>query len=419
MNGYALLIGVNRVEKKHYGFDHTINIEANLKAVEFMLDQCNSVTGENLYPNRERLQTDVTWAKVTTALKEYQKLTNGFLVIYLLCHGTRIDLIDDIDTTLDNRKNFFCFSDQMVFENEWKAELSKFKKGFNVLGIIETCYSEGIKRIKGVKPFPQVYREKYAEGFYQHLAENFPNNYISNFDKADICMFFSSSKDTTSKPPPIDGEPTRFLGDFMSDWSDYRTGFNYIQFTSEIVNKMGIPIIQIYPSENKKTIFHQTVPLQFDQLANNPQNIQKMEKAQALLELKTFETKEKIVKISATHPNNYFYSDSYTWSYPRDINDPNLLHIVNQLLIVDRNILNDISVIGVVYVNSHGKIGNPLPLPENSVGAGDNIAIYGMTSIDPDEEENGLVILCAIDEAHEVIIHKRTQGRVTNELGDK
>lgn len=115
-----------------------------------------------------------------------------------------------------------------------------------------------------------------------------------------------------------------------------------------------------------------------------------------------------------TPSTNYYYTDNKTWDLSKDFNNPYLIPLINEIRQINQNLLTDIQFIGVIMINEHKTSGIPFPTSKQTA-----IKMNYLFAIDPTADtphENGLVVVFSIENSR-IFFHKRTKGKVSNELG--
>ena len=411
MNGHALLIGVDFLWEKHYLKKHTLkSVTKNLELIDEILDETNLYkpsSSKRTYLRKE----EANWERIKSELNKLSQLpANDFVVIYITCHGTKIDLVDDLETT---DKNFFCFYDKMVFENEWKYELSKISSKINIFVVIDSCYSSSSNKFLSENRFKEVY-DYNLDTTYSKLSRRFPNDELNN--KANFCFLYSS--ETPSGVGPLVNDPSYFTNQLYGYWNSNGAKLNYNDFYEKILkvklDKNKIPSLVIKGAiKDQKNIFHNTPLFNFSTTINSL----KSKELVGVSEIGIVENEEDNISVylNPEHPD-FYYTDSYTWDLENQSSNTALQALLLDLISIDRSILIDIEFIGVMYVNMNNRgvkfpiVTNPESIPVNSMYCIEE-------STEPEETGNGLVVICATDSANRIIYHKRTRGKVSNAIG--
>lgn len=419
MEGHALLIGVNQLKKDHYindlPFDDSLtNIS---KVGDFLLS-----TGSFQQSNITKLSgVNSDWdSTTTTELTRLKNLSTAggeipFVFIYISCHGAKFQF-NDKDYT---HKNFLCFYDRMVLENELRQKIEEFKVDFKIHVMIDSCYSEGldidyvIEQQIGESTFFRNVFEIHRH-VYQQKIDYYPTKVPSY--KADTCFMYSVKQDTKGLRGTSLGKPTLFTKYYLDIWKNYiglQNGIylNYSDFNNQLlrqfVDDTYSPVVKIYPSPIKSdNFFYRTTPFLFTTPSvalNNP--IQ--------LSIKLIETPSAplIVELEANFPT--YIADNTCTIYDLTRNDSSnssLQFLKTKLEALEWEILKEIEFIAIVRVSL-----NPLaPVVHPFQKAIESLRCETST---PRDRSNVLVVLIDPENGEKIIGYRRTKGKVSNTIG--
>jgi hypothetical protein len=420
MKGYALLIGVNEVDTSYYGTD--LPIEGVLPNIQRMKNVLIS-SGNFAETNIEILQGDMTnWSvDIIPKLDSLQSIPESeipFVVLYFSCHGAKIRFENEKFT----HKNFLCFRDKMILENEVREEIAKFPSYFNVFVIIDSCYSEGLDLDYCTEQFigdPELFQNLYTakkQELYPIIShyQNLKDIGTEMKYKALTCFIYSVEQDKPGLVGSSEGCPTLFTRYFENLWYKYilnpmnHVPLNYVDFNNLVLKKfMGIsysPVVKIYPSPTYTDNFFSTsVPLLFNEKAvryNNPVNL--------VIDLKEGVTNPlSLVKVSwnSTHPDYMASEPSQVWDTIVHSQLEDWLLIKRKIESIDSALLVGVRYVGVIYVS----ITDTPNFPND---------VEKFWSVEyPSSINNGLVIICDSDSQNKIVAHGRTKGRVSNIIG--
>jgi Caspase domain len=237
MKGYSILVGVTEVSLKHYTQQVALPCaKTDVNVMNDMLEQLK-IYESPIHKLIDENANSITFFGLLERYKEISKSEEGFLVIYFSGHGASIPYNDD------KQKEFLCFQDRMVLENEIRKHLCEFDPKFKILFVIDSCYSSGIaeKMLQKVELdildsiFP--FGEKVSNPSFLSPLENTITHFIENKDFAESANFFITKKtyekrlrkgilfDTFRKNEP---HYLKMLNDFKSDYDNYPLDVCYL-----------------------------------------------------------------------------------------------------------------------------------------------------------------------------------------------
>lgn len=277
MKGYALLIGVDSLDTKHYVSNVSIPCAPrNLDRLYKLLIQTGKYQQEDIKLFSTQNNITPTWQNVEKSLKCFEKGSTkdtGFLVLYLTCHSLLTEVLGSNST---KKKNFLCFNDQLVYENQWKSVLQNIDSKFEVFIILDTCYASGVNKDR-MGALLSTYQVAYNRNDprYTDLDRKYRVNTISS-NEANLCFLFSSKEKKSSISCSSGGEQnTFFTNKFANLWEDhffqrdqfnYRKFYNLIKIRSSPTDDPFFDIIEKKvqpPIDESTTIFHTNYPLFF------------------------------------------------------------------------------------------------------------------------------------------------------------
>jgi len=139
MKGYAVLIGVEETNIKHFGDkNHAPNASTSVEAIYNYLKEHStiSVSEQDKFIKSQAILKDIELRLETLA--EISHNEPIYLFLYLVGHGMNQKLnSEDIFT-------FFKLYDQMLFENELKNLLKKFHWNSKIFCVIDSCNAGGM-----------------------------------------------------------------------------------------------------------------------------------------------------------------------------------------------------------------------------------------------------------------------------------
>ncbi len=151
-NGYALCIGLNRVDPVHYqGWDGKLNaaekdaadIQALAKTAGFRTDL---ITGANATRNN-------VLAALNNAAANLQ--SGDIFVLYYSGHGGQLpDLDGDED---DGKDETWCLYDSQLLDDEIKLQWPKFKEDVRIFMLSDSCHSGTISKFDPNQPIQARY----------------------------------------------------------------------------------------------------------------------------------------------------------------------------------------------------------------------------------------------------------------------
>ncbi|NOG58544.1 MAG: hypothetical protein HND54_12465 [Bacteroidetes bacterium] len=141
MKGYAILVGVDEVNPKHYGVSMiTPSAKNSAEKIHRHLLDFSTIPDNRIdvYVGKEAVFHDID-----IRMKHYARLSNLpnsepiFLFLYFAGHSFSMDGKEKGEFT------FFNLYDQMLFENEFKNWLKDFHIDSKLFCVIDSCYAGG------------------------------------------------------------------------------------------------------------------------------------------------------------------------------------------------------------------------------------------------------------------------------------
>ena len=149
--GYAVLVGVNRVDEDQYGTDHWLNSPEKL--VDYME---HLLKGEG-YQQLKILKTEkATKKSVLGALDSYLKLLTekDILVFYFAGHGSSVEGDPAAGAATEHRDGRLVTFDQPIEDNDLSALWESVGSAARLFAITDCCNSEGIIDHKSLRQGP-------------------------------------------------------------------------------------------------------------------------------------------------------------------------------------------------------------------------------------------------------------------------
>jgi hypothetical protein len=488
MKGHALLVGVNTFDTTHYtgnryfadAFDDIPVISGILNDVGIFHPDNTHVLidlehkpdngapqfkSETLTSNPVLKPTAANFLRIIDEHYIQQDLSEGgFLVIFFSGHGASVE----VTVTKDNedkqeKRQFLCFQDRMLVENEMRERLTKIPKNFKVFFVVNACYSGGLSQEKFnqinwqntlgaqltelnalfdtedealpfelqdphalLSPNKSLLVNRYmldliARGEAVRNTLEKHNNYMdkiqlfsdSYMDYAtEFCYLFSCDKDQITQIGWLD-EPSYFPKLLKKTWDDTKSNtLTYREFEEKL--KAGaLPYIQprldLFP-DGGTTIFETAYPFHY-QKKPAMGSILSVFKTQtmATLELKPFpHANPSYVEIDIVGGGYFFINLGLSTTYKLGVDNSNRLKDI--LALLKDSELADIQYLGVIDVTEvmspSGQF--PLKMPK--------MEIVDWPADDDTEDGDGLIVL--YDSENKALKgKKRTNGKVSNTQG--
>jgi len=264
MKGYALLVGVNKVDVKHYGTGKNLCCSLNdtNTLIKFLLSS-------KLY-NKDNIRiknaVNAKWDAVKSEIQDIQNLANNdpegaYVFLYFSGHGASLMPID---------KQFLCFYDRMVMEDEIQSQIQGFNENCKVFITLDACYSAGIINSPELKGYftglpgknPRDFSETYD--LFRDIYDPIYDAYeIYEFvPEAEINYLCAAAENKKTKVGPNCQSNSRFTGRFASYWSTADRNSNYQYFYDLFSSTPGSTVTPFIFNE-KSDFFSTTYPLIF------------------------------------------------------------------------------------------------------------------------------------------------------------
>ncbi|HLP54684.1 MAG TPA: caspase family protein [Fluviicola sp.] len=416
MKGHALLIGVNEVNKDHYGEE--LDMACAITDVAEMKSIFEQIPS---FQNNTKIfeSSSASWKNVKHELGLLSKTSQteeGYLVIYYTGHGASLPK----DNKLNEKQGFFCFYDRMVIEQEIRNELLSFHENFKILLISDSCHSGELNtwdkdelymefilaypelelefnfdlitpKTKSIqhKRFERIYNYNNNSTFYNNLTRETAS--INFNPKADVAILTACDWDQITEQNLVTNGLSVFTRIITNLWNNNKS-ITYPEFVTLLQKKRPLtkqPQFEVSPI-NHSDFFIKNFVFVANQCEDN-------------IWYHLEETNGKLIKLNPfSGIADYHYMYSYSWY--TDETHSQLTDVLEKLEAQGCYLpINDELVLGVVYVNEHT---SPKSFPQE---------IVGMKS-DPGAPEYGYVVI--IDFYSDVILYKgRTKGKVSNTIG--
>jgi metacaspase-1 len=193
--GYALAIGLNSVNKKHYeGWDGKLNVceKDALDIAAFLKKKTISVT--NLL-TKEATRDNV--------LKELDRLaakavSGDLVVVYYSGHGGNEipDLNkDEDDPWSDKFDESWCLYDAQLIDDELYFQWKKFKKGVRIIVVSDSCFSGDIvKALDGNKRKSKAMEAETGNNTWK-ANQKFYKSILKKLDSSELQLYKSTKTD--------------------------------------------------------------------------------------------------------------------------------------------------------------------------------------------------------------------------------
>lgn len=449
MKGYALLIGTTKVDTEHYTGQMSLPYtQTDVTLIKGIIDATGLYAEEDVEVLTEEKASTVNFLNRLEIFAEKSKHEEGFLVVFFSGHGASFPY------TKKKNKEFICFYDRMLLENEMRKYLCEIQSGLKVFFILNSCFSSGmselalflqeksiLRNILDFEGIPQnisalktmggkldnfgdrlssqaknhflgqIQEHQEHEGiiestyeshdFYKDLIETYKEDYLDY--QTEICFLNSCKKTQRTEIGSLLSDPSFFPQKVELLWNKYKKyAINYIDFANYLKEEMRpdiTPSIKIYPEgKENETIFARNQPFFFEQSSK--------------LTLKPKATMETTIDLTENHDetpvgikvtNGYYrVIDSGTYSLLTQQNDTYVHYLVG---ILGADLEADVEYIGVVEVRS------------DATHSDFTDVIGKMVSSRTTGSSNGLIILHDSSSATKIKGKKRTAGRVTNVMG--
>jgi hypothetical protein len=488
MKGYALLVGVNTFDTTHYtgdryfadafdditiissilndvGIFHPNNTQVLIDLEHKPDDGARQFKSEALTSNPILKPTADNFLKIIDEQYIQQDMSEGgFLVIFFSGHGASVE----VTITKDNedkqeKRQFLCFQDRMLVENEMRERLTKIPKNFKVFFVVNACYSGGLSQEKfnqinwknmlnaqltesqtlfdtedEVMPFELQDPHNLLSPNKSLLVNRYifdlivrgevikttlekHDNYIDKIHRfsesymhydTEFCYLFSCNKDQTTQIGWLD-EPSYFPKLLKKTWDDFKSNsITYREFEEKLKARALShiqPQLDLYPDDGM-TIFDTAYPFHYQKKTALGDNYSIFKtQTMATLELKPFpNANPTYVEIDVVSGHHFFINLGLSTTYKLGTNTSSRLKDILALLKDDE--LADIKYLGVIDVTDvmspSGQF--PVKIPK--------MEIVDWPADDDTEDGNGLIIL--YDSENKALKgKKRTNGKVSNDVG--
>lgn len=406
MKGYALLIGVDEVDENYYkskkdlksSFQDTLQMQILLSKTN-LYDEIHVSNNEtaNWITIKNKL------ARLQNNVKQNDEETYVFL--FFSGHGS------SIKTDNNGTKEFLCFYDRLVSENEVQEQIALFEGKCKLFILINSCNSLGIAKpsiiiknqntstvlleIEPEKPSDNItIQEVYNNhniSINKILKEHEGKKYNSN---ADIIYFFASNEYEKVQAGSANENANPFTTSFISTWRlrNNKQVDNYYSFFQllnlKVKNKAEILTI----GKSISNFFSTTFPLTFNSI-NMMSPIQLYEKENQYVSFYLDNTVEEFRML-------------HSMTFDINPNDPIHRELLDRIRSFnDNTLLDEVKVMSLVFIELVNLPNQTnLPHPIRSLKTLEASTDYG-------------IILTVDDELNILHKPKRTTGKVSNKLG--
>ncbi|MDQ5770721.1 caspase family protein [Thiothrix subterranea] len=260
--GYSFHIGLNNLDKSHYGDSYN-------KLIGCKNDACNMCELSIKHGfNREpifKYNEKATFGSVTKALKAFSDAIvkpKDFLFVTLSGHGGQLKdkNISENDFEKDKYDETFCLYDKQILDDTLYQYLADFKEGVRILLLIDSCHSGTLTRSSDVKKFN-------VKELDVHQAKRVQDNNVSIYDemllnrnqrkkiKASVIQISAcADNEKTSDGDPNGAFTTIFLDIMKNGFNGNYHDMHYELQTRASLNNLGTHPVIFFPSD-EDTIF--------------------------------------------------------------------------------------------------------------------------------------------------------------------
>ncbi len=418
MNGYALLIGVDVVDHNHYGIDKDLcSSRIDTEKMNELLESLPDFEG-NIH---KFIDIDASWDLLLPTFYDLQFKANNdpegaFVLLYFSGHGASLEVEHN---GKKEKKQFLCFHDHLVSEDQVLRRIGAFNKNCSVFVILDSCCSGGIpintieqyvlkqlpteiplkknqRRKKTISSsFPEIYKR--FQSRYEGVLNSYRDYTFST--EADVFFLLACAENQSTYTGRNCSEPSVFTNNFVEDLRfiiqnhskhNYFTFADYLKKNSHKTTKKSAYL------NKPDNIFRSTLPLKIN---SNTINMTPIILSEILGRHVAFD-------LDNTVPS-YEVLFSTTWIY--SANNPNHQQWAQQLNAIDPDLMGeDTMYLSFVFVNKK--------TPRNTP-----ILINDLFCVDPTRTDAGFGVVIVVDTNMEIINSikpKRTTGKVSNKQGE-
>jgi|GEM_PF-3116198 len=400
MKGYALLVGMNKVDQEHYDNDKalcsslqdTINVLASIdkKSYEYI----NTLN-----------DTDTNWSNVKKELAKIADLTEAnqqesYVFLYFSGHGASIKV-----DGFEEEKQFICFYDRLILENQIQEQLSFFNRRCKVFVVVDTCYSEGLAlpvviEVPYLKGRSKSLPAKTSEEVYRKYKKDYQKDVVFYSDKkfkseSEICYLFACGKTEVTLSGQSCKESSEFTTEFLSAWkfAPHKKFYNYFSFFKHLRESPKSQVKMLFPSKNKSSFFMTTYPLTSNiNIMNSPIILEEDHPSGEFVDFSLDSTVQE-------------HSMLHSITFTIDANDKIHSELVARVEKFDSALMDNVKCMSLIFITKVVGTGSTnLPEP-----------IRGLKKLDSSTSHG--VVLTVDKDLNLLHKPKRTKGKVTNVMG--
>lgn len=242
--GYALIIGMEQVNPKHYaGWNGALD---QPKRDAMVMEQIARQAG---FETKLLLSEKATREVVTSNLKEIavRAQPGDLLFLYYSGHGGQVPNLDGDEE--DGMDETWCLYNGQLIDDELYVLWREFRKDMRVIVISDSCHSGTITKALPdannliAKSLPHEYVIKTFEknkDFYQQIAEEVKRKGYKDIE-ASVCLM-ASSQDNQSSYAIADAELSLFTNAFCELWNAGERHKTYADMLDAIVAKVKLEV---------------------------------------------------------------------------------------------------------------------------------------------------------------------------------
>jgi len=262
----SLHIGINRIDKKHYGDSYPLAGCINDARDMLALARKNGYDESYILTNQEG-----TYKNVTTHLSDAAKKLKKGDTLFISYSGHGAYVPDENKDETDGKDETWCLYDRMILDDELAQYWSKFKTGVKIFMISDSCHSGTVsramppngslnglqqRRTRLMKDGPRVYEQH--KSLYNNASGNTKTQSKANTIKASVILLSGCQDDQTS----LDGDKNGLFTENML--KVYKKGAftgNYAAMLKEILKLMpSNQTPNYYLSGKRNKTFESSVP---------------------------------------------------------------------------------------------------------------------------------------------------------------
>lgn len=250
--GVSLHIGVNHIDKEHYG------VKGRLKACENDARVMANIALEQGFSAKMLLTENATRHNVTTAISEAAEILEAGDIFFISFagHGTQLPDTNN-DEGLEGKDETWCLYDGMIIDDELKTLWASFKKDVRITLICDSCHSgtasrgdlfaEPKARMIAHNRALKVYNRN--KGFYNDILDNLPNE--ADLDiKCEILLISAVQDHQKALDGRRNGSFTSALKQVWNRGKFDRDYVNFYETLTALLPDERMPNYMIYPQAN-------------------------------------------------------------------------------------------------------------------------------------------------------------------------